>query len=353
MEDTTYYLTHIILPVLIVFFLILISTLIVNRFLTNLYTPKINAVKNKVDDFLTFLVFSSYEESELASKIDSFKKEIPFEKKWCKKIVLNKIIFLKRNLKGDVIKTSHLIYEQFGLFDYTISLLKSKKKYLICIGMYHLNALEYSKGKNYILPFLNHKTRILNSSAHLTLISLEPENLSLLFNYPKSILMAGEINIMNIVHQKKPPIPGNLKDWIHSENPLIVRLAIKLMVFYNYTNENQSIITHLKSDDAKIRHEAIIAVRQLFIFDTERILIEQFDNEDKKNKIEILNTLTATGGDYSEEFMLSLLTKSIDSDIKLKAVESISTINPTYFETNFNKNTEMIKMIKHVKIPSI
>lgn len=353
MEDTTYYLTHIILPVLIVFFLILISTLIINRFLTNLSTPKINAVKNKVDDFLTSLVFSSYEDKELASKIDSFKKEIPFEKKWCKKIVLNKIIFLKRNLKGDVIKTSHLIYEQFGLFNYTISLLNSKKNYLISIGMYHLNALEYSKGKNYIIPFLNHKTRILNSSAYLTLISLEPENLSLLYNYPKSILLAGEINIMNIVHQKKPPIPGNLKDWIHSKNPSIVRLGIKLMVFYNYTNENQSIIEHLKSDDAKIRHEAIIAVRQLFIFDTEKMLIEQFDQEDKKNKIEILNTLTATGGDDSEEFILNLLKKAIDSDIKLKAVESLSTLNPTYFETNFIENPEIIKMIKHVKIPSI
>ncbi|HEX9150927.1 MAG TPA: HEAT repeat domain-containing protein [Flavobacterium sp.] len=302
---------------------------------------------------MTSLVFSSDDETELASKINDFKKEIPLKKRWCKKIVLNGIIFLKRNLKGDITNTSHFIYEQFDLFDHTRSLLKSRKKYLICLGMYHLEALEYNKGKNYITPFLNHKNRTLNSSAYLTLISLEPENLNLLLDYPKSILLAGEINIMNIVHQKKLPIPAKLKDWIQSKNPSIVRLGIKLMAYYNYTNENQAIVNHLKSDDEKVRHEVIVAVRHLFILDTEKILIEQFDKEDKKNKIEILNTLASIGGEESEQFIASLLTKSNDSDIKLKAVYSLSKMNSVYFENKFIENPEIIQMIKHVKIPSI
>jgi hypothetical protein len=348
-----HYFLSIILSVLILFFLTIISILILNRFLYHLAAPQINITKNKVDDFLTSLVFSSDEEAELASKINAFKKEIPFKKKWCKKIVLNKIIFLKRNLKGDITNTSHFIYEQFDLFNYTSSLLKSKKKYLICLGMYHLEALEYSKGKNYVTPFLNHKNRILNSSAYLTLISLEPENLNLLLDYPKSILLAGEINVMNIVHQKKLPIPTKIKDWIQSKNPSVVRLGIKLMAYYNYTNESQTIVKQLKSDDEKIRHEVIVAIRHLFILDTEKILMEQFDKEDKKNKMEILNTLASIGGDESELFIASLLNKSIDSDIKLKAVYSLSKMNSVYFENKLIENPEIIKMIKHVKIPSI
>lgn len=350
--DLTYSLTHIILPFLGLAFLVLIIILILNRLLFNLRQPKINIVKNKIDDFLTTLVFSSYEANELKLKINDFKKEIPFKKKWCKKIVLNKIIFLKRNLKGDIIKTSHLIYEQFDLFNYSISLLKSKKKYLNCLGMYHLKALEYRKGKDYVTPFLNHKNRILNSSAYLTVISLEPENLGLLYNYQKPIFLAGEINIMNIIHQKKPPIPGNLKDWIHSTNPSIVRLGIKLMAFYNYTNENQSIIEHLKSDDEKIRLAVITAVRQLFIFDTEKQLIELFDTESKNNQLEILKTLAVIGSKDTEEFIYNLLKKPIDSDIKLKAVKSLSKMNSNYIE-NFIGNHEISKMIQHVKIPSI
>ncbi len=344
---------HIMLAVLILFFITLVSILILNRFLHHLSTPKINTVKTKVDDFLTSLVFSSYDETEIASKINSFKKEIPFRKKWCKKIVLNKIIFFKRNLKGDVTNTSHLIYEQFDLFNYTLSLLKSRKRYLNCLGMYHLEALEYSKGKDYVTPFLNHKNRILNSSAYLTLISLEPENLNLFSNYPKTILLAGEINVMNIVHQKKPPIPTKLKDWIHSKNPSIVRLGIKLMVYYNYTNDAKDIVKHLKSDDKRIRLEAIAAIRHLFIFDTEKILMEQFDKEDKRNQFEILNTLATIGDEESEQFIATLLTKPIDDDIKLEAVKCISKMNPAYFEDKFIDNPEISKMVKHVKIPSV
>ncbi|MFC3333602.1 HEAT repeat domain-containing protein [Flavobacterium palustre] len=344
--------THIILPILGLAFLVLTILLILNRFFINLREPKINAVKTKIDDFLTTLVFSSYDDTELASEIENFKKEIPFDKRWCKKIVLNKIIFLKRNLKGDIVKISHFIYEQFDLFNYSISLLKSKKKYLNCLGMYHLKALEYHKGKNYVTPFLNHKNRILNSSAYLTIISLEPENLGLLYNYQKPIYLAGEINIMNIVHQKKPPVPSNLKDWIHSPNPSVVRLGIKLMAFYNYTNENQSIAAHLKSDDEKIRFAVIGAIRQLFLFDTEKNLIELFSSETKTNQIEILKTLAVIGGEDAEEFINSLLKESIDSDIKLRAVKSLSKMNSTYIE-NIIGNHEIIKMIQHVKIPSI
>jgi hypothetical protein len=348
-----HYFIRIILAVLILFFLTLISILILNRLLYHLAAPKINSIKTKVDDFLTSLVFSGDEQAELASKINDFKKEIPFKKKWCKKIVLNGIIFLKCNLKGDITNTSHFIYEQFDLFNYTRSLLKSKKNYLICLGMYHLEALEYHKGKNYVTPFLNHKNRILNSSAYLTLIALEAENLNLLFDYPKTILLAGEINVMNMVHQKKPPIPIKLKDWIQSENPSVVRLGIKLMTYYNYTNETKTIVKLLKSDDEAVRHAVIVAVRQLFIIDTEKTLMDQFDKDSKKNKIEILNTLAAVGTEESEEFMASLLTTSIDSDIKLKAVYSLSKMNSMYFEDKFIENPEILKMIKHVKIPSI
>lgn len=350
--NLAYTLTNIILPILGFTFLVLTILLILNRFLINLHEPKINDVKTKIDDFLTTLVFSSYDDTELASEIENFKKEIPFDKKWCKKIVLNKIIFLKRNLKGDIIKISHFIYEQFDLFSYSISLLKSKKKYLNCLGMYHLKALEYHKGKDYVTPFLNHKNRILNSSAYLTIISLEPENLGLLYNYEKPIYLAGEINIMNIVHQKKPPVPSNLKDWIHSPNPSVVRLGIKLMAFYNYTNENQSIAAHLKSDDEKIRFAVIGAIRQLFLFDTEKDLMELFGTETKANQIEILKTLAVIGGEDAEEFIHSLLKKSIDSDIKLRAVKSLSKMNSTYIE-NIIGNNEISKMIQHVKIPSI
>ncbi|MGM8362221.1 HEAT repeat domain-containing protein [Flavobacterium sp. ARAG 55.4] len=265
---------------------------------------------------------------------------------------MNKIIFLKRNLKGDIIKTSHLIYEQFDLFNYTVSLLKSRKKYLIPLGMYHLKALEYNKGKSFVTPFLNNKDRILNSSAYLTLISLEPENLGLFYNYQKPVFLAGEINIMNIIHQKKPPIPSNLKDWIHSQNPSVVRLGIKLMAFYNYTNENQSIVALLKSDDEKIRFAAICAIGQLFILDTEKNLIEVFENETKNNQIEILKTLTIVGGEVAEEFICGLLKESIDSDIKLTAVRSLSKMQSGHIE-NFIGNHEISKMIQHVKIPSI
>ena len=47
------------------------------------------------------MIFSPFDETLFKAEIEQFKKAIPFEKNWCKKLILNEIIFLKLNLKGD------------------------------------------------------------------------------------------------------------------------------------------------------------------------------------------------------------------------------------------------------------
>lgn len=353
MEDFVYNFILIVLPILIFGFFLLIAILITNRVKYDSSLPKIKIAKVKIDVFLTRIVFSSFDEAHFTTEINQFKKEIPFKENWCKKILLDDIVFFKLNLKGDVTNTFHHLYEQFNLFKYTRKLLHSKKYYLVCLGMYHLEALDYKKGKKYIVPFFNHKNRILDSSAYLTSFSLEPEKLASFIDYSMPISIAGEINIMNILHQKKPPMPLNIRDWINAKNPSIVKLGIKLMVFYNYTNENQNIMKLLKHEENAIRFEVIVAAKELFILEAEPFLIEQFDHEDKKNQSEIFNTLASIGTEESEQFISNLLTKSIDNDIKLEAVFCLNKINPAYFETVFTDNPEIRKMANHVKIPYI
>jgi len=353
MDVLVYYLILIILPIMTGGLFLLIATLIINRFFYDLSKPKLEAAKSEIDNFLTNMIFTPFEKSYFKTEIEAFKKTIPFKKKWCKKLVLNEIIFLKSNLKGDVTKTFQFIYEQFNLFEYTLKLIKSHRFYLKCLGMYQLESLGYKRGYLFIVPLLNHKNKSIKSRAFLTLISLRPNKLETLIDFSHQITIAEEINIMDILHQKKTKIPTNLSQWNKSENVSIIKLGIKLMVFYNYTNDNETIIKLLKHNDKSIRYEAIIAVNFLYIHEAETALIEQFKQEDTQNKLEIFNTLSEIGMKDSEEFIAELLENKTAENIKLEAVYCLNKINPNYFDEHFLDNEDVQKMVKHIKTPYI
>lgn len=351
MDIFIYYFVVIVLPILLGVLLLLIIILILNRYRYDRFKPKLEAAKSEIDSFLTNIIFSPFDEALFTAEIDQFKKVIPFKKKWCKKLILNEIIFLKLNLKGEVTNTFHLLYEQFELFGYTQKLLKSNFYYLKCLGMYQLESLEYKKGISYITPLLNSRNSYVRSSAFLSLISLEPNKLETLINFSHQITIAEEINIMDILHQKKTKMPTNLHQWITSDNISIIKLGIKLMMFYNYTKENETIVKLLKHEDRTVRFVAISAVNFLYIYEAESVLIEQFQSEDTQNKLEIFNTLSGIGTTDSEEFIASLLENKTDENIKLEAVYCLNKINPNYFKHHFSNNEDVQQMVKHVKTP--
>jgi hypothetical protein len=349
MEVSVYHFIRILLPILIIVCIVLITVLIVNRYKYDLFRPKFEIAKNEIENFLTNIIFTPLNEPLHKTEIEQFKKTIPFKKNWCKKLLLNEIIFLKLNLKGEITNKFHFIYEQFDLFKYTQKLLKSRLYYLKCLGLFQLESLDYKKGKDYITPLLNHKNRNIKSRAFLSLITLSPEKLESLIDFSHQITIAEEINIMDIVHHKKTTIPSNLNEWIVSNNDSIVRLGIKLMVFYNYTNENETIVKLLKHSNKLVRYEAITAVNFLFIHEAEAELIEQFSLESTYNKLEILNTLSKIGTTESVDFVFQLLKNKTDENIKLDAVDCLIRINPSYFDNHFLDNEDIQRLAKHVK----
>jgi len=344
---------HILVPFIVLAFLTLVTILVVNRTIYEVYKFRIKSVKSKIDAFLTALVFSPFEEEAFSKEIKKFKKKIPFEKNWCKEIILNEIITLKQNLKGETSRHLHFIYEKFDLYKFSLRLLKNPQWYVKSVGIFHFQALQYVKGEKNVRPYLKHKNKILSTNAYIALIALTSDKLDFLIDYPETLSLTSEIKIMDILHSRKPPMPTNLKDWIHSPNPSVVKLGVKFMVYYNFIIASEDVIRLLHSDSEIIRSEVILATRNLYIEDAEEILINQFQLEDKKNRIEILTSLGAIGTEVAEEFLSKLLIETTDIDLKLATVYSLNSINAHYFESSFTDNQEVMRMARHVKDPYI
>lgn len=349
MEVFKYYLIHFIVPSLVIFLIVVIIVTISDRIVHEYNIQYRLSIRQKITAFLTELLFTDAEDYE--NRIRDFKKQIPYGNMWCKSMVTSCIIELKQNIKGEVTAPILDIYKSFGLQHFSEKLIQSRRWYIKCKGIYHFQVLEYEEGESLVKKYMDHKNTILRSNAFIAFISLTSKKLDFLSDYPYEISLIDELKVMDLLYHKKFPIPKNIKDWITAQNPSIVKLGIRFMVYYNYTVEKDALLELLKSDNKMIRREVIIALGELYLFEAESQLIDLFASEEIENKIAILQTLAIIGNQQSVLFIDDYLHRSINPATKLEAVRTLDTLDPSYLKSNFKENFEIIKIKKHVKSP--
>lgn len=350
------FLLYVTIPVLGLIVLLLLWSTLRDRYrYESLIIPKKN-VDASVNAFLTEVIFSDYDSNEIRDKVEAFKKEVPFEKKWCKNIILKKIISIKQNMNGHKVDQIITIYKLFGLDDYSIKLIESNKWYMISLGIYHLQVLDYKLKKVYFKPFLETKNPYLKSNVLIASISLSDEQFSFLNDYKEKISAADELKILDIMYQKDICVPEKINNWLLNSNNSVVILALKIMVRCKQPLTLPQIERLLSSPDKSVRKEAMVTIRDLKITAANDILMRSYVMEtDKRNKLSILKTIAVLGTETNKVFCTDLLLDEKDLDLKFEIARSIDTIDKTYFK-NFKisdkKESDIIeRIVLHLNNP--
>ncbi|SFS53722.1 hypothetical protein SAMN04487906_0738 [Zhouia amylolytica] len=346
---------YIIIPLLFIFFIGVVLLIIYSRIIYSKRLKTRQNVKDEIETFLAIDVFNSTNEGELKNGLHHFLSTIPFDKNWCKDIFLKKLIDFGENVKGEVANKLLDIYVFTNLHKYSLGFIQSSSWYKKSIGFYHFQAMGFSHGQRYVKPYLEHKNNKLRSNAYITFLYLNTEPLDFLIDYKYPILEASEHKVVNILYEKKPPMPNNIDDWLGAGNPSIVKLGIKIMVFYNYTGASEKIIKLLNSVFDTIRFEAYIAVKELYLFEAEVSLTDRLKSEKEKNNVlALLEALAVVGTDFSLVFLHDFIKKdAIDGDLKLAAVRCLHEINTDYLNHSFRRNEEIQRIKNHIKSPYI
>jgi hypothetical protein len=350
---------YFIIPFLLVLIFCLVILLIVNRYGFERKLILKRDVEIKINDFLTEIILSDYEAKEINEKIQLFKEqEVPFKRKWCKGIILNKIITIKRNISGVNPNQMLLIYKYFGFHKYSDKLIRSSSWEKKLLGIYHYQILEYKIKTGHIRPNIYVKNKFLKSNALIAVISLSDEKFEFLNQYEKKISTADELKILDIIYQKKSSLPKNINDWIHNKNSSIVTLGIKLMIRYRESLSVNQIEYLLQSASIKVRKETLLAIRTLYIIEASDVLIHYYKTEKvKRNKISALKTMGSIGDNETKDFIASIITEEKDLEIKFEIINSIIKIDKTFFEhyeTDDSPESEVInRIILHVNNPHL
>lgn len=340
---------YIIIPFLLIVIISFVILLIVNRYGFEKKIIIKNEVDIKINDFLTEIIFSNYDSKHIKEQIKLFKEEVPFKKKWCKGIILNKIITIKRNINGVNPHQMLLIYKYFGFHDYSKKLIRSRSWENKLLGIYHYQILEYKIKTGYIRPNIYVKNKFLKSNALIAVISLSDQKFDFLSNYEKQISYADELKILDIIHQKKSALPKKINEWLYNKNSSVVILAIKLMIRYRETLTIDQISHLLNNTNSKVRRETYLVIRNLYIIEANELLINHYPKEtDKRNKISVLKTMGAIGDNDTKDFALSILLAEADLEIKFEIVNCINKIDATFFNTYKTEDASENEIIKRI-----
>lgn len=351
-----YFLKIIVIPFLILSLSIIIISLLVGRYFFDKIDQEKKELEDSINDFLTGLIFSGQNSQEIKTQIDQFKKGEIYNHKWCQRLILNKLIHIKENIKDVNNNLILIIYKQFDLHLYSKKLINQRKWYFKSLGFYHYRALDYKIKKGSIKPFLNSKNKYLKSNALVSIISLSDEKFDVLNQYSEKISAADEIKILDLIYEKKSTIPLTIFDWLFNKNNSIVVLAIKLIIRYRETLTLEQIKFLLQSEDALVRKSTIQAIRELYIVQANDLLMSHFNKElTHQNKISILKTLAIIGNKKTATFATKLLKNEPRLDLKFHLVKCIQKIDFDFlndFKTNDYEEKDLVnRMILHTKDP--
>ncbi|WP_157810902.1 HEAT repeat domain-containing protein [Nonlabens sp. MB-3u-79] len=338
-----------ILPVFVVLLIALTISLIYYRLRFAYISFQKKRFLPKISDALTELTFSGYQGEVLQAEVTKFKSAFPYRKKWFRKLVLSSLIDLSLTLKGNLIYQIRDIYIAFELHKYSAQLLKSWFWHTKCNGMYHFQSFHFVDSLKYIRPLLTSKNKVLRSNAFVAYLYLTTKPFDILIDYPFFLSRVNEYKVLDVIYMKKEPMPNNIDKYLESTNESVIILGLKVMVFYNYTGAEATILHLINHRHYRIREEAIHAVRELFFTDAEELLLKQFYREDQLLKIEILKSLTVIGGESTLSFIIKNLTlKSLGKGVKMELLKCLKAIDPSYYNTNFMLDIEIDKMKLHL-----
>lgn len=326
------FLKYVAIPVLLLIMIIVIFSLIFNRFIHDRYSGNKIVLDSKINIYLTDLIFTNYTETETFSLINDFKNQTLKKNKQGKYLILNKLIHIKETIKDVNPNLILVIYKEFGLDKYSKKLLEKERWFYKSLAFYHYQSLEYRAKKEQILPYLGSRNKYLKSNALIAIISLSEGRFNFLNDYQDPISRTDEIKILDLIYHRKATIPENIKIWLDSKNYSIVALAVKLIIYYREGLTNEQIEKLLKIPDKSVRKVTILAVRDLYLFGANLSLMNHFNHEtDFRNKISVLKTLGVIGNIDTIDFAIDLLNQENNFDLKFEIISCIQNIDGTFF----------------------
>ena len=302
--------------------LILLIIILLNRNHLEKRAKTNQFLKEKYQEALIDFLYKENEDNdEVVSRLKSLAGNI-----YNKRFLINEIIDLSINLKGDIAYRLRQLYFDLELNKVTFRNVYNRKWHYKVKGFRELAFMNITDANKEIEKALFSKNDILRMEAQIALVRLhekEPFNFLNLLEKPFSLWEQMNIHELIIYHDLKIP---DFTKWIKSKNKTIAVFAINMIRVFGQTSAFSELVKLLDDKDSDIRR---VTIRSLGSFKTNEVLQplkSHFTEEIYENKIEVLKALQVSTDESNISFLKWVLENENDVFIQIEAAKAIRNI---------------------------
>lgn len=236
-----------------------------------------------------------------------------------RQFIIRNLINIKKNLTGATTETTIYLYEKLDLRRDSVKRMKSKAWHHKAEGIYELYMMNQREEHTVIFGYTNSDNEYVRMEAQTASIGFSGFNgLAFLDNLTYPLHEWQQIKLLEqLAAIDTDPMP-HLPLWLQSSNEYVIQFALKLADIYQQIHVNDIVIACLKSNNEKIRYQAIKTLGRIAQETTAEALKQQYSKETSNNELEIIKQLAIIG--TSDD--LSFLTDRLKEEEETLVIEA-------------------------------
>jgi len=240
-----------------------------------------------------------------------------------RQLLIDQMIDLSINLKGEIKETIKELYLFLGLKEDSLKNVGSKKWHEKVKGIRELAYMNIRDAAGQILESLNSNNEIVRMEAQIAMVRLSDENpYHFLHFMEKPLAVWEQITLHELLIQHDLKVPA-FKEWYASENLSVLNFALEMTAWFKQKESDQEVIGLFNHKDENIRHTAYRVCGEIGLENSLPAMKEVYEKESYKNKLEILSSFAKIPLEQHLGFLKWVLDTEDDVQLQIQATKAM------------------------------
>lgn len=239
-----------------------------------------------------------------------------------RRILISVLMNFKANFKGELEHFVPEIYTKLGLNNDSLKLARSIHNYKKVQGIMELINLYPEGAKGMINKLINDPNDYVRAEAQIAYVRLNMDRpFDFFYQLEKPFTKWTQLSVFYLIRLNQLPVPS-FAQFLNSEHSNIRNFSLMMITFFQQLEDVSEVIKMLESKMDQTRYLAYKAINDLRLYESRELIKMRFENENYKNKLEIIKALRNIGEDDDYDFLKDIISTGSVS-LKLEACRSI------------------------------
>ncbi len=302
------------IAICIVTMLVLLVFILLNRKRLEKQERLIQYLKEKYQGLIIDYLFGN-------AKPDDFKPIA--SDNYRRQVLIDQMIDVSENLKGDDEKKLFTLYKQLGLDRDSVRRAYDHRWHKKIKGFRELAFMNIKDANDAIFKALDSKNEILRMEAQIALVRLSDDNhFAFLSKLQRPFSLWEQITLHELIIQHDIPVPA-FSQWLGSSNPTVVMFCLRMIREFKQKDAEDRIRELLSHRSPEIKQLAIQVAGDLDMRSTLEPMKKMYKDQEYKVCLEIVRSMGKMPDSSMLGFLKLVLDKEDDVQLQIEATKAI------------------------------